>query len=232
MARFRVGVQLHPQATTVDELRAAWKAADGLGVDSIWTWDHFFPLYGDPDADALRGVDAAVGDGRRHHNARARTARRLQLVPQPRPARRHGAHGRPPLRRPAVPRHRCRAGSSATTTSTATSSAPRSARLRALGEALPAHRGAPRQAQPAARRSAPDPHRRWRREGHAAPRRRARRRVEHVRSARHLRAQERRARRAGARRSGAIPARSSGRSASPRTRSTTSRRTSTRARRT
>ncbi len=50
MARFRVGVQLHPQATTVDEMRAAWKAADALGVDSIWTWDHFYPLYGDPDA--------------------------------------------------------------------------------------------------------------------------------------------------------------------------------------
>jgi probable F420-dependent oxidoreductase len=50
MARFRVGVQLHPQATSVEEMRAAWKAADDLGVDSIWTWDHFYPLYGDPDA--------------------------------------------------------------------------------------------------------------------------------------------------------------------------------------
>src|SRR4029079_19068368 len=50
MARFRVGVQLHPQAATVPELRAAWRAADALGVDSIWTWDHFYPLYGDPDA--------------------------------------------------------------------------------------------------------------------------------------------------------------------------------------
>ena len=50
MTRFRVGVQLHPQATTIDELRAAWRAADALGVDSIWTWDHFYPLYGDPDA--------------------------------------------------------------------------------------------------------------------------------------------------------------------------------------
>jgi probable F420-dependent oxidoreductase len=50
MARFRVGVQLHPQATTIGELRAAWQAADALGVDSIWTWDHFSPLYGDPGA--------------------------------------------------------------------------------------------------------------------------------------------------------------------------------------
>src|SRR4051812_40892084 len=47
---FKVGVQLHPQVGTVDELRAAWKAADAMGADSIWIWDHFFPLYGDPDA--------------------------------------------------------------------------------------------------------------------------------------------------------------------------------------
>ena len=50
MTRPSVGVQLHPQATTVDDLRAAWRTADALGVDSIWVWDHFFPLYGDPDA--------------------------------------------------------------------------------------------------------------------------------------------------------------------------------------
>ena len=50
MPKFKVGVQLHPQATTTDELRAAWHAADALEVDSIWVWDHFYPLYGDPDA--------------------------------------------------------------------------------------------------------------------------------------------------------------------------------------
>jgi len=45
MARFKVGVQLHPQHSSIDDLRAAWRAADDLGVDSIWTWDHFYPLY-------------------------------------------------------------------------------------------------------------------------------------------------------------------------------------------
>jgi probable F420-dependent oxidoreductase len=50
MPKFKVGVQLHPQATSTDDLRAAWRAADALEVDSIWVWDHFFPLYGDPDA--------------------------------------------------------------------------------------------------------------------------------------------------------------------------------------
>ena len=46
----KIGVQLHPQATTVQNLRDSWRAADSLGVDSIWVWDHFYPLYGDPDA--------------------------------------------------------------------------------------------------------------------------------------------------------------------------------------
>ena len=46
----RLAVQLHPQATSVAELLAAARHADEIGVDSIWTWDHFYPLYGDPDA--------------------------------------------------------------------------------------------------------------------------------------------------------------------------------------
>ena len=49
MARMKVGVQLHPQQTDVATLRHAWQAADALGVDSIWLWDHFFPLSGDPN---------------------------------------------------------------------------------------------------------------------------------------------------------------------------------------
>ena len=52
---FSVGVQLHPQATSYVELRDAWRRAESLGVDSIWTWDHFFPLYGDPTASHFEG---------------------------------------------------------------------------------------------------------------------------------------------------------------------------------
>ncbi|MBW3668184.1 MAG: LLM class F420-dependent oxidoreductase [Actinobacteria bacterium] len=55
MARFKVGVQLHPQHTSVEDLRAAWQAADRMGVDTIWTWDHFYPLYGDPDGSHYEG---------------------------------------------------------------------------------------------------------------------------------------------------------------------------------
>jgi probable F420-dependent oxidoreductase len=61
MTDLKVGVQLHPQATTTDDLRAAWRAADALGVDSIWTWDHFYPLYGDPDAAHFEGMALLAG---------------------------------------------------------------------------------------------------------------------------------------------------------------------------
>jgi probable F420-dependent oxidoreductase len=54
-ADMKIGVQLHPQATSTADLRAAWRAADALGVDSIWLWDHFYPLYGDPDAAHFEG---------------------------------------------------------------------------------------------------------------------------------------------------------------------------------
>jgi len=46
---FKVGVTIHPQQCTIQQLRDAWRRADGLGVDSIWFWDHFFPLYGNPN---------------------------------------------------------------------------------------------------------------------------------------------------------------------------------------
>src|SRR5438132_4554944 len=48
MAAFKLGVHIRPQHTTVRALREAWKSADALGVDSITTWDHFYPLTGDP----------------------------------------------------------------------------------------------------------------------------------------------------------------------------------------
>lgn len=45
----RVGVQVQPQHAEFDGMRRAWVEAEELGVDSVFTWDHFFPLYGDPD---------------------------------------------------------------------------------------------------------------------------------------------------------------------------------------
>lgn len=46
---YKIGVHIRPQHTTVEAMRAAWKGADGLGVDSITVWDHFYPLTGDAE---------------------------------------------------------------------------------------------------------------------------------------------------------------------------------------
>jgi probable F420-dependent oxidoreductase len=55
MTRFQVGCQLWPQHTTIDDIRRGWRTADDLGADSIWTWDHFFPLSGDPEGSSFEG---------------------------------------------------------------------------------------------------------------------------------------------------------------------------------
>ena len=51
----RVGLQLHPQHTTYREFADTVRKAEDLGVDSIWNWDHFYPLYGDPDGPHFEG---------------------------------------------------------------------------------------------------------------------------------------------------------------------------------
>ncbi len=45
----RIGVQLQPQHADYADLRRAVAAAEQAGVDILFNWDHFFPLYGEPD---------------------------------------------------------------------------------------------------------------------------------------------------------------------------------------
>ena len=44
----RVGMQVYPQHLEYRELREAWVQAEQIGADTLFTWDHFFPLTGDP----------------------------------------------------------------------------------------------------------------------------------------------------------------------------------------
>jgi probable F420-dependent oxidoreductase len=46
MSRIKIGVQIRPQHTTWDAYRDAWLWADQAGIDVIYNWDHFFPLFG------------------------------------------------------------------------------------------------------------------------------------------------------------------------------------------
>ncbi len=48
-ARIRIALQLQPQQADYATIRRTVAAAEDLGVDIVFNWDHFFPLYGDPD---------------------------------------------------------------------------------------------------------------------------------------------------------------------------------------
>ena len=107
----KVGVQL-PEV----ERRVAWpelfsmaRAAEAVGVDSLWLGDHLlYDLPNGRDPRSMGGVDVARrargGDGA----GRARAARRLDQLPCSGDARQAGGHRRCDLRRAADPRPRCR----------------------------------------------------------------------------------------------------------------------------
>ncbi len=45
----RLGLQLQPQHATYTDIRDAVLRFEDMGVDVLFNWDHFYPLYGDPD---------------------------------------------------------------------------------------------------------------------------------------------------------------------------------------
>jgi probable F420-dependent oxidoreductase len=49
MPEIRIAVQLQPQHADYPAIREAAIAAEEMGVDIVYNWDHFFPLSGDPD---------------------------------------------------------------------------------------------------------------------------------------------------------------------------------------
>lgn len=49
MHPIRIAAQLHPQQGAWRDLRSAALRAEATGYDIVYTWDHFFPLYGDRD---------------------------------------------------------------------------------------------------------------------------------------------------------------------------------------
>ena len=157
-----------PSTPSTPTIRRTVAEAEEVGVDVVFNWDHFYPAVRRARRHALRVLDHARRLGRGDRARRDRRPRHLQLLPQPRPAGRHGAHGRPHHERPADPRHRRPAGSSRTTTSTATSSARRAAGSTRSATALPRIEQRLGQAQPGADPRHPGPHRRRRRDEDAA----------------------------------------------------------------
>ncbi len=47
MTAIRVGIQVTQQHATYPQIREAWRAVEATGADTMFNWDHFFPLSGD-----------------------------------------------------------------------------------------------------------------------------------------------------------------------------------------
>ena len=45
----RIGVQIQPQHAPYEKIRDVAQELEALGVDILFNWDHFYPLYGDAD---------------------------------------------------------------------------------------------------------------------------------------------------------------------------------------
>ncbi|HLL40152.1 MAG TPA: LLM class F420-dependent oxidoreductase [Rubrobacteraceae bacterium] len=45
----RVGAQIQPQHASYAQMRDAWLRVEEMGADTLFNWDHFFPLYGEPE---------------------------------------------------------------------------------------------------------------------------------------------------------------------------------------
>ena len=61
----RVGAQIHPQQASYAQMRDAWFRVEERGADTLFNWDHFFPLYGDRDGEHFEcwTVLGAIAEG-------------------------------------------------------------------------------------------------------------------------------------------------------------------------
>jgi probable F420-dependent oxidoreductase len=53
MSNVRIAVQIRPEQADYADMARALDQAEAMGVDIAYTWDHFFPLFNDPDGKHL-----------------------------------------------------------------------------------------------------------------------------------------------------------------------------------
>jgi probable F420-dependent oxidoreductase len=51
MRKLRLALQIHPQHAEYEAIRRAAVEAEEIGFDIVYNWDHFYPLYGEPDGE-------------------------------------------------------------------------------------------------------------------------------------------------------------------------------------
>jgi alkanesulfonate monooxygenase SsuD/methylene tetrahydromethanopterin reductase-like flavin-dependent oxidoreductase (luciferase family) len=57
----KLGALVWPQYTDWESLQEAGALVDRLGYDSLWTWDHLYPIVGDPEGPIFEGYMTLAG---------------------------------------------------------------------------------------------------------------------------------------------------------------------------
>ena len=106
MNEIKIGALCWNQYTEWPALLAAGVRADELGYDTLWTWDHVYPIVGDSTRAQLRGLADAgrLGAGDEADPHRAHGGR--EHLPGPDAHGQDGDDARPHQQRPRDPRHR------------------------------------------------------------------------------------------------------------------------------
>ena len=78
----RIAVQLQPQHAEYSVIRDRVRELEQLGVEILFNWDHFFPLYGEPDGLHFEAWIELASWGRTDESRRVRHPCQLQQLPQ------------------------------------------------------------------------------------------------------------------------------------------------------
>src|SRR5213595_1167049 len=92
----RFGIQTGQQTVEWAQLLALWQKADAWGYDSLWNFDHFYPIFVDPEGPCLESWTTLAALAHRHHGER-------QHLPPSVRHRQDGGHPGPRERRPLQP---------------------------------------------------------------------------------------------------------------------------------
>ena len=142
MSEVKIGALCWNQYTDWPSLLEAGIRADRLGYDTLWTWDHLYPIVGDPHGPNYEGWLTITAWAQATEHVRIGLMVGANTFREPGPRRQDGHHARPHQQRARDPGHRrglVRGEAHEAFGFEFGSGFPE--RLRWLGEALPIMRG-------------------------------------------------------------------------------------------